>query len=57
MVPDDVFFICCKELYCEIVCVLHHRDHRLIPALRSYLIEVTSVTCQKSVVHFDSTKY
>ena len=31
--------------------------HAVIPASCSYLIEVTLVTCEKSVVWFDSTKH
>ena len=37
--------------------VSHHCDLVLIAAPCSYLIKVTLVTCEKSVVQFDSTKH
>ena len=37
-------------------CVSHHCDNGSILALCSYLIKITFVTCEKSIVQFDSTK-
>ena len=37
--------------------VSHHCDQSLIPDLCGYLIKVTLVTHEKSVVQFDSTKH
>ena len=37
--------------------VSHHSDSGWIPAPCSSLIKVTLVTCEKSVVQFDSTKH
>ena len=38
-------------------CVSHHFDSDWIPAPCSYLIKVTLVTCEKSVVQLNSTKH
>ena len=38
-------------------CVSHHCDQASIPAPCSCLIKITSVTCEKSVVQFVSTKH
>ena len=38
-------------------CVSRHNDQGSIPAPCSYQIKVILVTCEKSVVQFDSTKH
>ena len=40
-----------------VVHVSHHCDYGLILVPCSYLNKVTFVTCEKSVVQFDSTKH
>ena len=37
--------------------VSHHCNSGSIPAPCSHLIKITLVTCEKNVVHFDSTKH
>ena len=49
-------FVGCWWHSCS-ACVSHHRDLGSIPDSCSYLIKVTFVTCEKSVVHFVYTKH